>query len=91
VETAGDAAVAAALVSSVFDRPAPADAVIIGELGLGGELRAVGQMERRLSEAARMGFRTAYISPKARPAKPPRDLRIVETEDVRALVGKLFP
>ena len=91
VETAGDAAVAVALVSSVFDRPVAADVLVIGELGLGGELRAVGQVERRLSEAARMGFGTAFISPKARPTKLPRGLRAVETEDVRELVGKLFP
>jgi hypothetical protein len=41
-ETGGDAAVAAALVSSVLDRAVPPGAVIVGELGLGGELRAVG-------------------------------------------------
>lgn len=91
VETAGDAAVAAALASSVFDRPVPADAVIVGELGLGGEVRAVGQMDRRLSEAARMGFSTAFVSPKARPQKAPPGLRIVETEDVRELIQRLFP
>lgn len=91
VETAADAAVAAALVSSVFDRPVPPDAVMIGELGLGGEIRTVGQIERRLSEAARMGFTTAYVSPKARPAKAPRGLRIVDTRDVRELVQHLFP
>lgn len=91
VETAGDAAVAAALASSVFDRPVPGDAVIIGEVGLGGELRSVGQMDRRLAEAARMGFRVAYISPKARPAKPPSGLRVAEAPDIRSLIGQLFP
>jgi DNA repair protein RadA/Sms len=89
-ETAGDVAVAVALASSVFDRPVPADAVFIGELGLGGELRPVGQMERRLAEAARMGFKTAYLSPRARPQKPPAGIRIVETEDVKALVERIF-
>ncbi|HEV2131812.1 MAG TPA: hypothetical protein VGR27_11945, partial [Longimicrobiaceae bacterium] len=77
--------------SSVFDRPVPADAVFIGELGLGGEIRLVGQIERRLVEAARMGFRTAYLSPKARPTSAPRGLTVVEVEDVRALIGRLFP
>jgi DNA repair protein RadA/Sms len=89
-ETAGDAAVAVALASSVFDRPVPADAVIIGELGLGGELRPVGQMERRLAEAARMGFRTAYLSPRAVPRTVPAGIRAVPAEDVRALVAAIF-
>jgi DNA repair protein RadA/Sms len=89
-ETAGDVAVAVALASSVFDRPVPADAVFIGELGLGGELRPVGQIDRRLAEAARMGFKSAYLSPRARPQKPPAGIRIVETEDVRALVERIF-
>jgi DNA repair protein RadA/Sms len=90
VETAADAAVAAALASSVFDRPVPGDAVLLGELGLGGELRAVGQVERRLAEAARMGFRTAYLAPKAKPAAAPRGIRIEEVGDVGELVGRLF-
>jgi DNA repair protein RadA/Sms len=61
VETASDAAVLAALASSVYDRPVPAHAVFLGEVGLGGELRPIGQLERRLSEAARMGFTTAWV------------------------------
>ena len=89
-ETAGDLAVAAALVSSVYDRPLPPDAVFIGELGLGGEVRPVGQVERRLSEAARMGFTAAYLAPRAVPRSVPAGLRAIETEDVRALVQRLF-
>ncbi len=68
VETAGDLAVAAALASSVFDREVPGDAVFLGEVGLGGEIRAVGQVERRLVEAARMGFGRAYLSARAVPS-----------------------
>jgi DNA repair protein RadA/Sms len=89
-ETAGDLAVAVALASSVFDRAVPADAVFVGELGLGGEVRPVGQMERRLAEAARMGFRTAYLSPRARPSNAPTGIRIAEAEDLRSLVDALF-
>ena len=91
VETAGDAAVAAALASSVFDRAVPPDVVVVGEIGLGGEIRTVGQVDRRLAEAARMGFRRALISPKARAARPPAGLETVETRDVRELVSYLFP
>jgi DNA repair protein RadA/Sms len=86
-ETGGDLAVAAALASSVYDRVVPPDAVFIGELGLGGEVRPVG---RRLAEAARMGFTAAYLAPRAAPRTPPAGIRVVETEDVRSLVQRVF-
>jgi DNA repair protein RadA/Sms len=90
VETAGDAAVAVALVSSVLDRAVPGDAVFIGELGLGGEIRPVGQVERRLGEAARMGFHTGYLAPRARPRQLPSGMAVVGTEDVRSLIDRVF-
>jgi DNA repair protein RadA/Sms len=90
VETAADVAVALALASSVFDRPLPGDAVFIGELGLGGELRPVGQLERRLGEAARLGFRTAYVG-RAPSGGGPRGLRVASTDSIGSLVRELFP
>lgn len=59
-----DAAVAAAIASSCKDVPVPADTVIFGEIGLTGELRAVSMAEKRVSEAARLGFKHCII-PKA--------------------------
>jgi len=90
VETAGDLAVAAALASSVFDRVVPGDAVFVGEIGLGGELRAVGQVERRLAEAARMGFRRAYLPRRAVPARPPAGLEVVGLKDVAQSMEQIF-
>ncbi len=90
VETAGDLAVAAALASSVFDRELPGDAVFLGEVGLGGELRAVGQIERRLAEAARMGFHSACLSARAVPTRPPDGIRLLPLDDVAGLVRTLF-
>ncbi len=55
-EPAADLAVAIALASSVRDRPVPADLAAVGEVGLSGEIRSVGQLEARLHEAARLGF-----------------------------------
>jgi DNA repair protein RadA/Sms len=60
-ETASDAALVAALASSVYDREIGSDVVFLGEVGLGGELRPIGQLERRLAEAARMGFKRAHL------------------------------
>jgi len=62
-EPAADLAVAAALISSRFDRPVPAGMVVFGEIGLGGEVRAVGQVEQRLREAEKLGFSDALIPP----------------------------
>ena len=55
-EPSTDLAVMAALVSSVHDRPVPADALFLGEVGLGGEIRPVVGVERRLAEAIASGI-----------------------------------
>lgn len=59
-EPAGDFAAAAALVSSLLDRPSPAGAVYFGEVALSGAIRPVGRIEPRLREAARLGFTLAF-------------------------------
>ncbi|MBM4193628.1 MAG: DNA repair protein RadA [Gemmatimonadetes bacterium] len=66
-EPAGDLAIAAALASSVHDRILDPRHVFIGEVGLGGELRPVTQLERRLAEAARMGMTTAFVPERGAP------------------------
>jgi DNA repair protein RadA/Sms len=62
-EPAADLAVAAAVASSLWGRPLPAEAVLFGEVGLAGELRAVSRSGARLAEAARQGFRRALTAP----------------------------
>ena len=64
-----DLGVAAALHSSLQDAPLENDAVYIGELGLGGEVRPVAFIEQRLNEAQKMGLRKAYV-----PAKTIKDI-----------------
>ena len=68
-EPAADTAVAAALISSVQDKPVPSGAVVFGEIGLSGEIRAVAQMDQRLREAAKLGFTEAWM-PKSTGRKP---------------------
>lgn len=65
-EPSADLAIVAALVSTARDRPVPADACFLGEVGLGGEIRPVTALERRLAEAARQGFRRVYLSDRSR-------------------------
>jgi len=60
-EPAADLGVAAAVVASFRDLTLPAGTVLLGELGLGGQLRSVGQLELRLQEAVRLGFRRAVV------------------------------
>ena len=60
-EPAADLAVAAALVSSLRSRALPERTIILGEVGLAGEVRAVGRIEDRLKEAAKLGFQRAVI------------------------------
>jgi DNA repair protein RadA/Sms len=60
-EPAADVGVALALLSSFRDRPVDPAMVAIGEVGLAGELRSVGQTEARLREAAKLGFERALV------------------------------
>ena len=53
-----------------LDRPLPGDMVAIGEVGLVGEVRQVNDLERRLKEAARLGFRRAIVPASASAAVP---------------------
>jgi DNA repair protein RadA/Sms len=75
-EPAVDLAVAVAVASSVTDRALPAHAVFLGELGLGGEVRAVTQVERRLAEAAKLGMTEAYLAERAVPHRVPAGMTV---------------
>ena len=64
-EPAADLSIAVAIASSIQDRPIHADMAFIGEVGLSGELRAVSQLDTRLKEALKLGFKRCVI-PKSR-------------------------
>jgi len=88
-EPAADLAVAAAITSSMRDQPVKADTVLIGEVGLSGELRMVGQMPTRLREAAKLGFRTAIVPKQLRRAEPwPPGIEVVEVRSLREALEK---
>ena len=89
-EPAGDLAVAASLASSVYDRALPHDAVFVGEVGLGGEIRPVSQAERRLAEAANMGMTMAFLSERAVPKRVPKGLRAVGVRTIADLFERVF-
>ena len=86
-EPAADLAVALAIASSVRDVPVPADTACVGEIGLSGELRAVGQLSARLKEAAKLGFRRVIIPRTVRRGEPlPDDIEIIQARSVREAV-----
>ena len=90
-EPAADLCVAAALVSSIKNRPVPEDWVLIGELGLSGELRAVGQMERRLRECSRMGFQNALVpSGNLKGLRPVEGLQVYGASTLHKALALLF-
>ena len=88
-EPAGDLAVAAAIASSVYDIALPQGAVFVGELGLGGEIRAVSQAERRLAEAAQLGMKVAYVGSRGAPRNS-GGIRLSPHEHLGALFAALF-
>jgi DNA repair protein RadA/Sms len=84
-----DLPIALALASSLRDRPIRANTVAIGEVGLLGELRSVSGLDRRLREAARLGFARAIVprsGPMTASADRP-DIEIVEVATLRDAVG----
>jgi len=70
IEPAADLALCLAIASSCTDVALPPTMVACGEVGLGGEIRQVGQLDRRLNEAARLGFTQALV-PLLAPEPPP--------------------
>lgn len=82
-----DLAVALAIVSSTQDRPVGADLVLVGEVGLSGELRSVGQLEARLNEAIKLGFKRCIVPRSIRPDLPSREgLEVIGVRSVQEAV-----
>ena len=91
-EPAADLAVAAAVASSIKDVPIKADTVMIGEVGLSGELRMVGQMGTRLREAAKLGFRHAIVPKRIQHSGEPwpEGIRVLEARSLRDALALAF-
>jgi DNA repair protein RadA/Sms len=83
-EPAADLAVATAIASSIRDIPVKADTILVGEVGLSGELRMASRMSDRLGEAAKLGFQTAVIPKRLRSGgiSWPKNLNVVEVRSL---------
>ncbi len=61
IEPAVDMAIVSAIASSFLDKPVPDGTVVLGEVGLAGEVRAIGQVDIRLAEVKKMGFNRCLV------------------------------
>jgi len=93
-EPAADLAVAVAIASSVREKPVAADVVLVGEVGLSGEVRTVGQLAARMNEATKLGFRRCVLPKTVRRAslEAPQGLQLIPVRSVaEALEKALVP
>jgi DNA repair protein RadA/Sms len=94
-EPAADLAVAAALCSSLRDRPVPGETVVFGEIGLSGEIRPVAHTDARLKEAAKLGFKKAIVPEqrrgKSRPGSGLKGMDVDEVANLDDLLRLLAP
>lgn len=89
-DPACDLAVIVAVLSSNFDFAIPSDVCFAGEIGLSGEIRPVAQTERRVSEAARLGFKKMFVSAFTPRERDVEGIQLIKVGDVPELVKKLF-
>lgn len=89
-EPSSDLAVCAALVSSLRNSPVDAQTLILGEVGLAGEVRAVAQVEPRLAEAAKMGFRRVVLPSGSARRLEDKRLEVVAVDSLDEALRVLF-
>jgi len=90
-EPAVDLAVCCAIASSFADKSADNGTVVIGEVGLGGEIRSVGQIEKRIQEAAKLGFKKIVIPYNNRKSiKGKMKIEIVPVENLPAAIRDII-
>jgi DNA repair protein RadA/Sms len=90
-EPAVDLAVVAAVASSFLDKPVTGQTVILGEVGLTGEVRAVGQLETRVAEAGKLGFTRCVVpTGNLRRTSAPKGMEIVGVRQVAEAMETLF-
>jgi DNA repair protein RadA/Sms len=91
IEPAVDLGVVAAISSSFRETPIDPKTVVFGEVGLSGEIRAVGQVDARIKEAAKIGFQKAIVSAtNADRMKGRNGVEIIGVKNVEDFLGAIF-
>jgi DNA repair protein RadA/Sms len=86
-EPAADLGIALAIASSFRDLPVDPELAVVGEVGLSGELRAVPQLERRVNEAARLGFKRCLVPKTGSNISAPQGIRLIPASTLREAIG----
>jgi DNA repair protein RadA/Sms len=89
-ETAADLGLALSIAGNARNTPLPESTVVLGEVGLAGEVRRVRQVERRLSEAVRRGFARAIVPRLAEGAPRPDGIDVIEVRDLADALETAF-
>jgi len=86
-EPAADLGIALAIASSSRDVGVDPELVVVGEVGLSGELRAVSQLDRRVNEAARLGFKRCLVPKVGARIPVPKDIKLIPVSTLREAIG----
>lgn len=91
IEPAADLAVCVCIASSLTDKVIDNQTILIGEVGLGGEIRSVGHIDKRISEAKKLGFKTAVIPiGNLKSIKQDNSIKIIAVENVNEAIAKIL-
>ena len=91
IEPAVDLAVCVSIASSLIDKVIDNQTIIIGEVGLGGEIRSVGHIEKRIAEAQKLGFKTAIVpAGNLKGLKLSNTIKVVAVDNVKDAISKLL-
>ncbi len=91
IEPAVDLAVCVSITSSLLEKVVDNQTIIIGEVGLGGEIRSVGYIEKRIAEAQKLGFKTAIVpAGNLKGLKPSNTIKVIAVDNVKDAISKLL-
>jgi len=89
-DPAVDLAVCCAIASSYKDKPVQKDLVAIGEIGLGGELRSIGQVEKRIAESEKLGFSNIIVSSNSVKNIKNSSIKIISMKDILSVINNIL-
>lgn len=90
-EPAIDLAVCCSIASNLLDKVIDNETVIIGEVGLGGEVRSVGHIDKRIQEAEKLGFKTAIIPSNNEKSLKNSTIKIIPVENLNTAINNIMP